>query len=184
MEFIATDFGDAWVIKPKVFNDSRGFFLESYSAREFADHGIFCAFVQDNHSLSKEAGVLRGLHFQLPPREQAKLIRAIRGSIFDVIVDLRRGSPTYRKWQGFTLSADNFLMLYVPRGFAHGFCTLERDAEIVYKVDNYYSADHDSGVAWNDPDLAVDWPVKNPILSNKDRTLKPLAAFDTPFRYA
>ena len=127
MEFAATTLKDAVLITPKVHQDHRGFFLESYTHRLFAEHGIACTFVQDNHSRSAQKGVLRGLHFQVPPAEQAKLVRVTRGSIHDVIVDLRVGSPTFGRWEGYTLSAANFRMLFVPRGFAHGFCTLEPD---------------------------------------------------------
>ncbi len=169
MEFIETKLKDAWLIKPKVFRDDRGFFLESYSKKIFEEKGVNCDFVQDNHSLSVAKGVLRGIHFQKDPMAQAKLVRVIRGNVFDVIVDLRKESPTFGQWQGFELSADNFLMLLVPRGFGHGFCTLEENTEFMYKVDNFYSAEHDSGLAWNDPDLKIDWPVSEPILSDKDR---------------
>jgi dTDP-4-dehydrorhamnose 3,5-epimerase len=155
-------------VKPKVFRDERGFFLEFYSEKIFKENRINANFVQDNHSLSVSKGVLRGLHFQLPPDEQAKLLRVVRGKIFDVIVDLRKNSPTFKQWQGFELSAENFEMIYVPRGFAHGFVTLEENVEIIYKVDNFYSAESDSGIIWNDPDLAIKWPVENPVLSEKD----------------
>jgi dTDP-4-dehydrorhamnose 3,5-epimerase len=171
MEFIQTELKDAWLIKPKVFRDERGFFLESYSKKVFQEKGIDCDFIQDNHSLSVAKGVLRGVHFQREPMAQAKLVRVIRGKVFDAIVDLRPDSPTFGRWQGFELSAENFLLLFVPRGFGHGFCTLEENTEFVYKVDNYYSPEHDSGIVWNDPDLKIDWPVENPILSEKDKNL-------------
>lgn len=171
MEFIQTELKDAWLIKPKVFRDDRGFFLESYSKKVFQEKGIDCDFIQDNHSLSVAKGVLRGVHFQRGPMAQAKLVRVIRGKVFDAIVDLRPESPTFGHWQGFELSAENFLLLFVPRGFGHGFCTLEENTEFVYKVDNYYSPEHDSGIVWNDPDLKIAWPVENPVLSEKDRNL-------------
>jgi len=171
MEFIKTDIEGLILVKPKVFTDNRGFFLESYAVSKFKEGGIDCAFVQDNHSLSINAGVIRGLHFQTEPCSQAKLIRVIKGSIFDVAVDLRRGSPTFGQWRGFTLSAANFDMLFIPRGFAHGFCTLEDNSEIAYKADNLYSAQHDGGIIWNDPDIGIEWPTKNPILSAKDANL-------------
>jgi dTDP-4-dehydrorhamnose 3,5-epimerase len=184
MEFSPTRFSGAWLITPKVHADGRGFFLEHFSRKAFLEHGITREFVQDNHSKSTEKGVLRGLHFQLPPCEQAKLVRVISGSIFDVIVDLRQGLSTYGSWEGFTLSASNFKMLYIPGGFAHGFCTLEPNSEVLYKVDNYYSAAHDSGIIWNDASLNIAWPCQAPVLSEKDKKLGILADFNSPFRFA
>jgi dTDP-4-dehydrorhamnose 3,5-epimerase len=181
MEFIPSRLDGAWCIKPKVHSDHRGFFLESFSSRVFSDHGITCAFIQDNHSKSVEKGVLRGLHFQRPPAEQAKLVRVTVGSIYDVIVDLRKKSPTFGAWEGFTISAENYYMLFVPRGFAHGFCTLEPNTEVQYKVDSYYSPQHDSGIIWNDASLAIDWPVRNPILSEKDQRLGTFTNLVSPF---
>ncbi|WP_127509328.1 dTDP-4-dehydrorhamnose 3,5-epimerase [Paenibacillus humicus] len=155
-------------IEPAVHGDQRGFFVESYNEARFREHGITHRFVQDNHSLSVEAGVLRGLHYQLNPKAQTKLVRCTAGAIYDVAVDIRRGSPTFGKWQGFILSAANHRQLLVPRGFAHGFCTLVPNSEVQYKVDELYSAQHDRGIAWNDPALGIDWPVRNPVLSMKD----------------
>ncbi|MDR2577623.1 MAG: dTDP-4-dehydrorhamnose 3,5-epimerase [Chitinispirillales bacterium] len=175
MEFIKTGIDGLILIKPKIHADNRGFFLETYSAPIFAAAGIDCVFVQDNHSKSTAKGVIRGLHFQTAPFEQSKLVRVIRGAVFDVAADLRRGSPTFGKWMGFELSESNFNMLLIPKGFAHGFCTLEENTEIVYKVDNPYSRDHDAGIIWNDPDLAIDWPASEPVLSEKDRNLPRLA---------
>ncbi|MDR3013573.1 MAG: dTDP-4-dehydrorhamnose 3,5-epimerase [Chitinispirillales bacterium] len=171
MKFINTGIGGLILIEPRVHNDHRGFFLESYSAKTFAEAGIDCVFVQDNHSKSTAKGVIRGLHFQTAPYEQSKLVRVIRGAIFDVAVDLRPESPTYGQWKGFELTERNFNMLFIPKGFAHGFCTLEENTEIVYKVDNPYSPNHDTGIIWNDPALAIDWPVDEPVLSDKDRNL-------------
>lgn len=171
MEFIKTKLQGAFLIKPKVFSDQRGFFLESYSSRVFKEHGIEADFVQDNHSLSVAKGVLRGIHFQNPPYEQAKLVRVIKGLVFDVIVDLRKDSPTFGLWEGFELSAQNFLMLFVPRGFGHAFCTLEENTEFCYKVDNFYAPEADSGIIWDDPTLKITWPIENPILSEKDSNL-------------
>jgi dTDP-4-dehydrorhamnose 3,5-epimerase len=168
VEFIKTNLKDAWLIKPQVFQDARGFFLESYSKRKFAEQGIEADFVQDNHSLSTRAGVLRGLHFQTPPHTQAKLVRVTRGKVYDVIVDLRKNSETYEAWQGFELSAENFRMLFVPRGFAHGFLTLEDNTEFEYKCDNFYEPAAESGIIWNDPTLNINWPIENPVLSEKD----------------
>lgn len=181
MEFKKTTLKDALIIEPKVFRDERGFFVETYSKREFAKNGIANEFVQDNHSLSVQKGVLRGLHFQKPPYAQAKLVRVVRGKVLDVIVDLRKDSKTFGKWEGFELSAINFKMLYVPRGFAHAFCTLEENTEFVYKVDNFYAPEADSGIAWNDSTLAINWPIANPILSAKDAALKQLAEIENPF---
>jgi dTDP-4-dehydrorhamnose 3,5-epimerase len=181
MEFITTKLGGAFLIKPIVFSDDRGFFLESYSSRDFIKAGISVNFVQDNHSMSIEPGVLRGLHFQKPPLAQSKLIRATRGSIFDVIVDLRKNSPTFGQWESFELSDTNFLSLFVPQGFAHGFCTLSARAEVMYKVDNFYSPEHDSGIRWNDPTLGIPWPNKHPILSGKDQKLSFFIESDFPF---
>lgn len=181
MEFIESSLKGAYIIKPKIFRDERGFFLESYSKKIFAENGIDAEFVQDNHSFSKNKGVLRGFHFQLPPFEQAKLVRVTKGSVYDVIVDIRKNSPTYGKWEGFALDAQNLEMLFIPRGFAHAFVTLENGTEFMYKMDNFYAPDHDSGIIWNDPDFAIDWPVKNPILSEKDGKLQFFKDFASPF---
>lgn len=183
MEFIKTELKDAWLIQPRVFRDLRGFFLESYSKRKFLEAGIAADFVQDNHSLSVKMGVLRGLHFQKPPHTQAKLVRVTKGKVYDVIVDLRKESETYGAWQGFELSAENFRMLFVPRGFAHGFLTLEDNTEFEYKCDNFYESNAESGIIWNDPDLNIDWPIYNPVLSEKDAQLPSWAEFvsNNPF---
>jgi dTDP-4-dehydrorhamnose 3,5-epimerase len=181
MEFIATGIAGLLQIQPVVHGDHRGFFLESYSSELFEKAGIANRFIQDNHSCSKEVGVLRGLHFQKPPFAQAKLIRVTRGSIFDVAVDLRVSSPAFGQWRGFTMSAENFLMLFVPAGFAHGFCTLEPDTHVQYKVDTPYAPNHDSGIIWNDPQLAVSWPVSQPVLSTKDAVLPLLRDNPSPF---
>jgi len=181
MEFIETSLKDAYIIQPKVFQDERGFFLESYSEKEFKENDIKAKFVQDNHSLSVKKGVLRGLHFQLPPNEQSKLVRVTRGKVCDVIVDIRKNSPTYGKWEGFELSAENFKMLFVPRGFAHAFLTLEDNTEFLYKVDNLYAPESDSGLIWNDSDLNIDWPIRDPILSEKDAKLQKFKDFQSPF---
>jgi dTDP-4-dehydrorhamnose 3,5-epimerase len=181
MEFIRSDLDGVCLIKPDVHGDHRGFFLESYTRPKFAEAGITTLFLQDNHSRSDQAGVLRGLHFQRPPYAQSKLIRVTRGAIYDVAVDLRKSSPTFGKWRAFELSAENFLHLFVPAGFAHGFCTLVENTEVQYKVDSLYAPAHDSGIRWNDPDLAIDWPVKDPILSKKDVELPFLRSIESPF---
>lgn len=171
MKFIKTNFSNAWLVEPNYFADNRGSFMVPYEKREFAAHGITEEFVQDNYSFSAPVGTLRGLHLQKPPFAQAKLVRVTRGAVYDVIVDTRQDSPTYLQWQGFELTADNRLMLYVPCGFLHGFCTLAENTEFTYKVDNFYSPAHEAGVIWNDPVLNIDWPVKTPVLSAKDAVL-------------
>lgn len=159
---------DIKVLEPVVFEDSRGFFMESYNQQKYMELGIGDVFVQDNHSLSKEAGVIRGLHYQLHPQAQSKLVRVTAGAIYDVVVDIRIGSPTFGQWEGFELSAENKLQLFVPAGFAHGFCTLVSNTEVQYKVDRPYSKEHDRGILWNDPAIGIVWPTNNPILSDKD----------------
>ena len=153
------------IVEPKKFADPRGMFYEVYSESRYEEHGIPC-FVQDNHSISKK-GVVRGLHYQVNPG-QSKLVRVTRGEIFDVAVDIRKQSPTYGKWWGLSLSETNNFQLYIPIGFAHGFCVLSESAEVLYKCSDYYSPENERGILWNDPDLAIDWPVKDPILSEKD----------------
>ncbi len=181
MQVIKTDILDLLLIKPKVFKDNRGFFLESYSEKTFSELGITTHFMQDNHAFSQTKGVLRGLHFQLPPHTQTKLVRVTRGSVYDVAVDLRKESPTFGKCQGFELTADNFYMLYIPQGFAHGYCTLEDDTEFMYKNDNFYAPDYDAAIRWNDPTLKIDWPVDEPILSEKDAKAPLFQDFESPF---
>lgn len=173
-------------IKTTAFEDDRGWFAETYNKRKLEMAGLADDFVQDNHSLSRQAGTLRGLHFQLPPKAQAKLVRCVRGSIFDVAVDIRQSSPTYGKWVGAILSTQNRDQLYVPVGFAHGFVTLEPDTEVVYKVTDFYSPGHDCGCRWDDPDIAIDWPLpeaQQPGLSKKDAVQPRLADFVSPFPY-
>ena len=165
------------ILTPKKHGDHRGFFSEVYSRKALRDAGIDLEFVQDNHSLSAEKGVLRGLHYQMPPMAQDKLIRVVRGTILDVAVDIRRGSPTFGKHVKEVLSAENWKQILVPIGFAHGFVTLEPNTEVVYKVTNYYSPGHDRGILWNDPALGIDWGVSASaaILSEKDRKHATLA---------
>jgi dTDP-4-dehydrorhamnose 3,5-epimerase len=158
------------VITPYVFNDERGFFMETYRGDEFGKAGIKEEFVQDNHSKSSK-GVVRGLHFQLDPREQSKLVRCTRGEVYDVAVDLRKKSDTFGKWFGVLLTEENRKMLYIPKGFAHGFSTLSEVAEVIYKVDEFYSREDEHGLLYSDPQLAIDWKVANPIVSSKDRAL-------------
>lgn len=156
------------LIQPKLIEDERGFFAESYNEEVFAANGIHIKFVQDNHSRSTQ-GVLRGLHFQRPPMAQDKLVRVVEGEVFDVAVDIRPHSPTFGKWVGGYLSAENFNMLLIPKGFAHGFVVLSPTCQFLYKTSNVYSAEHDGGVLWNDPAIGIQWPVSNPTLSAKDQ---------------
>ncbi|MGG4107937.1 dTDP-4-dehydrorhamnose 3,5-epimerase [Paenibacillus lautus] len=165
---------DAFVLEPVVHGDHRGFFMESYNNSLFHQHGITSNFIQDNQSLSAEAGVLRGLHYQLNPKAQTKLVRVLTGAIYDVIVDIRKSSPTFGQWVGVILSEHNHRQLLVPKGFAHGFCTLVPNTQVLYKVDEYYSPEHDRGILWNDLALGIDWPTSNPILSDKDQRHPPL----------
>lgn len=157
------------ILEPDVHIDQRGFFMESYNESVMIDNGIRHKFVQDNHSLSKDAGVIRGLHYQLNPKAQTKLIWVIRGAIYDVVLDIRKQSPTFGQWVGTILSEHNNRQLLIPKGFAHGFCTLSPNTQVFYKVDEYYSPDHDRGILWNDPELSIAWPITNPILSTKDQ---------------
>ena len=181
MKLIPSKLSDAFLVEPKVFEDARGFFMESYSRRAFEEHRIDITFVQDNHSLSRAQGVLRGLHFQRPPHAQCKLLRVTRGAVYDVIVDLRKDSPTFGAWEGFELSEENHRMLLVPKGFAHGFCTVRPDTEVMYKVDEFYMPALDAGILWNDPEIGIRWPVESPVLSEKDRKLPRMAEIETPF---
>lgn len=160
------------LIEPRRIGDARGFFSETFRADKLAAHGFGTPFIQDNHSLSAQVGTLRGLHYQRPPHAQDKLVRVIRGAILDVAVDIREGSPTYGQSVSAEITGDNGLQILVPKGFAHGFVTLEPDTEVIYKVTDYYSPECDAGIVWNDPDLAVDWKFTGePTLSAKDTTL-------------
>lgn len=170
-----------YLIRPTVHGDNRGFFTESYNKRLFAQTGLEYDFVQDNHSLSAQAGTVRGLHFQLAPKAQTKLVRVLTGAIYDVAVDIREGSSTYGQWVGAILSADNKRQLLVPKGFAHGFCTLVAETQVFYKVDEYYSPEHDRGIAWDDPTIGIDWPIgkAEAVLSAKDAALPELVTVDS-----
>jgi len=174
------------LIHPQRHGDARGWFTEVYSEPTFAGLGIVTTFVQDNHSLSVPAFTLRGLHFQTPQRGQDKLVRCVRGRIFDVAVDVRNGSPTYGQWVGAELSAENGHQLFIPIGFAHGFVTLEEKCEVTYKCSDTYAPQHDGGIRWNDPAIGIDWPIPagvTPELSNKDKVQPILSDFDSPFAY-
>lgn len=168
MNVIKTELPGVVILEPQVFGDARGWFMESWSKKKMETIGISVDFVQDNHSFSAEKGTLRGLHYQLNPMAQAKMLRVSRGAIFDVAVDIRRGSPTYAKWVGVELSAENYRQLFIPRGFAHGFITLTDDVEVQYKADNFYSPDCDGNIRWNDPEIGVVWPISPRVLSDKD----------------
>lgn len=174
---------DVILVTPKRHGDARGYFAETFSAATYAEAGIPGPFVQDNHAYSQQAGVLRGLHFQTPPNAQAKLLRCTHGAIYDVAVDIRQGSPTYGQYVGEELSADNGAQLYVPEGFAHGYLTLTPDCHVQYKVSSYYAPDHEGGIAWDDPDIGIDWPLQDltVILSDKDRILTRLKEIDPVF---
>ena len=173
-----TGIPDVLLITPPRFLDDRGFFSETWNERRFVEAGVPDPFVQDNHARSADRGVVRGLHLQIAPNAQGKLIRVVRGSIWDVAVDIRHGSPTYGRHAGVVLSADNWQQLWIPAGLLHGYCTLEADAEVIYKVTAPWDRQAERGVIWNDPDLAIPWPVApdEAILSDKDRILPRLAA--------
>lgn len=169
MKVTKTKLEGVLLIEPTVHGDHRGFFMESYNQQHFREYGVGTVFVQDNHSLSSEIGTLRGLHYQLNPKAQVKLVRVIAGAIYDVVVDIRKSSPTFGQWLGFELSEANKRQLFIPHGFAHGFCTTESNTEVLYKVDEFYSPAHDRGILWNDPALQIQWPADYPILSAKDQ---------------
>lgn len=179
----ALEIADVKLVTPARFGDDRGFFSETWNAERFRAAGIDADFVQDNHSLSREAGTVRGLHYQAPPFAQAKLVRVLRGAIVDVAVDVRTGSPTYGHWVKAILSAENGVQIFVPRGFLHGFATLEPDTEIAYKVDAYYSKECDGAVRWDDETLAIDWGIDPALvkLSPKDAAAPAFADFRSPF---
>ena len=169
MKATETNLKGVYIIEPKVFGDERGWFMESWSKQKFEAAGFNIDFVQDNHSFSADKGTLRGLHYQTEPMAQAKLIRCSKGAIFDVAVDIRKGSPQYKKWVGVELSAENKKQLFIPHGFAHGFITLTNDVEVQYKADNFYAPHYDGNIRWDDPDIAIEWPIKPVILSDKDK---------------
>lgn len=171
---------DIILIRSTAYQDERGFFMETYKYSEYSTFGVKDRFVQDNYSRSIY-GVIRGLHYQKRPRAQGKLIQVNQGEIFDVSVDIRKGSPTFGRWVGIGLSAEDRQLLYVPVGFAHGFCVISQTAEVLYKVTEEYSPFHEDGIVWDDPDIAIDWPVKNPILSKKDKAHPCLKNIDTGF---
>jgi dTDP-4-dehydrorhamnose 3,5-epimerase len=173
---------DVILIQPKVFSDSRGFFYESFKESDFCSYGIIDKFVQENFSHSIK-DVVRGLHFQKNPQAQVKLVTVIKGKIFDVAVDIRKNSPTYGKWVGEILSGENHRLLYIPEGFAHGFCVLSDEADVCYKVNNEYSPENERGIIWNDPTINISWPTENPIISEKDNQLSRLEKCDSNFTH-
>lgn len=182
MKITKTKLEGVLVIEPNVFGDHRGWFTETYSEMKFKEEGLQLNFVQDNHSFSAVKGTLRGLHYQLNPKAQTKLVRCTRGVIYDVAVDIRKGSPTYGQWYGVELSAENKKQLLVPKGFAHGFMTLTEDVEVQYKVDELYEPDCDRGIIWNDPAIGIKWPIDvSPVLSAKDETAPTLENADNNF---
>lgn len=182
MEIISCQIPGLRIIKPKIFGDDRGSFCETFSKQIFVNAGIEDDFVQDNQSISK-ANVLRGLHFQTPPFAQAKLVRVVRGSVLDIALDIRTGSPTYGQYEAILLSAENSLQFYIPTGFAHGFVSLEDNTIFQYKCSNYYNKGSEGCILWNDPDLKIDWNVKNPLLSPKDLEGIRLKEYNSPFDY-
>ena len=184
MEVTRLAIPEVCLLAPRKHGDHRGFFSETYSKRAFAEAGIAVDFVQDNHSLSAEPGTLRGLHFQVPPHAQAKLLRVVRGAVFDVAVDLRHGSPTYGRHVSAVISAAAWNQIYVPTGFAHGFCTLEPATEVLYKVSDFYAPEAEQGLAWDDPELAIDWPEgAGAVLSERDTSWPRLRDLSRVFQY-
>lgn len=169
MKITKTKLDGVVIIEPDAFGDNRGFFMESWNKKKMEEVGLFFNFVQDNHSKSTVRGTLRGIHFQKGDKAQAKLVRCVKGAVFDVAVDLRKNSPTFKQWVGVELSEENKKQLLIPRGFGHGFVTLTDDVEFLYKADNYYAPEADAGIRWNDPDIGIEWGVENPILSEKDK---------------
>jgi len=183
MNVIRTNVLDVYILEPKVFGDKRGWFMESWSQREMNENGLYYNFVQDNQSYSAHKGTLRGLHFQKGGESQAKLVRCGKGAVLDVAVDLRKGSPTYKNWAAVELSAENKRQLLIPRGFAHAFITLTDDVEFLYKADNYYDAQSDRTIIWNDQEIGVKWGIENPIVSEKDAKAPKFCDCDADFIY-
>ncbi|MFC3767201.1 dTDP-4-dehydrorhamnose 3,5-epimerase [Paenibacillus sp. GCM10012303] len=180
---LETKLPGVFLLEPVVHGDHRGYFMESYTRSKLERLGLTYDFVQDNESLSAQAGVIRGLHYQLSAKAQTKLVRVLAGAVYDVVVDIRRGSPTFGQWVGVVLSEHNKRQVLVPKGFAHGICTLAPDTRLLYKVDEYYSPEHDRGIVWNDPDLGIDWPVTVPVLSAKDEGQPRLRDAEIDFIY-
>lgn len=184
MKFTKTKLKEVIVIEPDVFGDQRGWFMETYNEKKFLEAGFNLKFAQDNQSFSASKGTVRGLHYQLNPKAQTKLVRCTRGAIFDVAVDIRKESPTLGEWVGIELTAENKMQLLIPKGFAHGFMTLTEDVEVQYKVDEFYAPEYDRGIKWNDPNINIKWPIEiKPILSDKDNNAPLLNDAEINFRY-
>lgn len=183
MDLLATEIPDLFILQPAAHKDERGFFIETWRDDWGRKLRLPQPFVQDNHARSEAKGVLRGLHFQKPPHAQSKLVWVTRGAVYDVAVDLRAGSPTYGNWRGVILSAENMLRLFLPRGFAHAYLTLEPGTEFHYKVDSYYAPESEGGLRWDDPTLNISWPARSPLLSEKDTALPLMETFQSPFLY-
>mgnify|MGYP001191839136 CR=1 FL=1 len=184
MRVIKTILNGVIIIEPTIFSDNRGWFMESYNSQKFLEYGLNFNFIQENHSYSAKKGTLRGLHFQLNPRAQTKLIRCTRGSIYDVVVDIRKNSPTFKKWVGIEINAVNKKQVLVPKGFAHGFLTLTDDTEVQYKVDEIYCPSLERSIIWNDPSIDIDWPIDSePILSEKDISAPLFKEIDNNFDF-
>lgn len=183
MNFVKTDIEGVIIVEPKVIGDNRGWFYESYSKKIFEEYGINADFIQDNRSFSEKAGTLRGLHCQKDPKSQAKLVSCTRGKIIDVAVDIRKGSPTYKKWVAVELSDENHKMLFIPKGCLHGFLTVSDNVELSYKVDDFYSPENDRSICWCDPEIGVEWGIENPIISAKDIAAPLLKDSDVYFEF-
>lgn len=183
MNIIKTNMLDVYILEPRVFGDARGWFMETWSTRSMAKAGLNFSFVQDNQSFSAQKGTIRGIHYQKGDAAQAKLVRCGKGAVLDVAVDLRKGSPTFKKWAAVELSAENKRQLLIPRGFGHGFLTLTDDVEFLYKEDNLYLPETDRNIIWNDPELGIDWGIEYPILSAKDQKAPTFANCDSDFVY-
>ena len=183
MLIFSAEIPDIKILQAQKHEDARGFFSETFNEKCFRGMGIALRFVQDNQSLSTEKGTIRGLHFQSPPFAQAKLVRVLRGRIWDVVVDLRKSSPTFGKWLGVEIAAESLTQIFVPIGFAHGFCTLEDNCEVLYKVSHFYSKEHEVGICWDDPSLSIPWPLEgsSPIVSTKDEALGRFEDLKSPF---
>lgn len=181
MNFIETEIENLIIVEPKIFGDNRGWFQETYSFNKYKENGIGDTFVQENHSFSEKKGTIRGLHFQINPMAQSKLVRCIKGKILDVAVDLRQNSSSFLKWVSVELSSENQKQFYIPQGFAHGFLTLTDNVEIVYKVNQYYSPEYERSILYNDSELNIAWKAQHPILSNKDRNAIPFKESDFNF---
>mgnify|MGYP006276591015 CR=1 FL=1 len=177
MEILEKKIKDVYEIQLSPIGDHRGFFMRTFDLNEFNNYGLNKVWVQENHSRSTQKGIIRGLHFQLPPFTETKLVRCINGAVLDVFVDLRKDSATFGQWDSIELSAENKKMIFIPRGFAHGFCTLTEESEVLYKVDNFYSKENERGLLWSDSEIGINWPVKDPILSEKDQKNMKLAEF-------